>query len=63
MSKKIIEVVPPLPQEVAKKAFEQWRFENRNVADKLSEENIIVDWIRAERGRTLVRYRVVLETP
>ncbi len=61
MSKKIVEVVPPLPQEMAKKAFEQWRFDNRKVADRLSAEDIITDYIRAAAGRTLVRYRVALE--
>lgn len=61
MSKKWIEVVSPLPQELAKKAFEQWRLENRKVADRLSAEDIITDYIRAAEGRTLVRYRVALE--
>ena len=61
MSKKLIEVVPQLPQEIAKKAFEQWRLANRKVADGMNAEDIIMDWIRAGEGRTLVRYRVALE--
>jgi len=61
MSKKMVEVVPPLPQEIAKKAFEQWRLDNRKVADRLAAEDIITDYIRATTGRTLVRYRVTLE--
>jgi hypothetical protein len=61
MSKRLIEVVPPLPPEVAKKAFEQWRLENRRIAISLKAEDIITDYIRAANGRTLVRYQVVLE--
>jgi len=61
MSKKMLEVVPPLPRDIAKKAFEQWRLENRKIADRLSAEDIIIDWIRAKEGKTLARYRVALE--
>ena len=58
MSKKWMQVVPPMPQEVAKKAFEQWRIANAKVANQLSPEEVIIDYIRAEKGRMLVRYRV-----
>ena len=61
MPKKWVEVVPPLPQETAKEAFEHWRLDNRKVADRLSVKDIIIDCIRAAEGRTLVRYRVALE--
>jgi hypothetical protein len=61
MSKRWIEVGPPLPRDVAKKAFEQWKLTNRNVAERLEAEDILIDWIRAEKGKTLVRYRVALE--
>ena len=61
MSKKMLEVVPPLPNDIAKQAFERWRLENRKIADRLSGEDIIIDWIRAKEGKTLVRYRVALE--
>ena len=60
MSKKELEVVPPLPRNIAKKAFEQWRFANRKIANRLSAEDIIIDWIRAKEGKTVVRYRVAL---
>lgn len=60
MSKKWIEVVPPLPKERAKKAFEKWRLANPTVAAGLKAEDIIMDWIRAAKGKTLVRYRVAL---
>jgi len=56
-----IEVIPPLPQDIAKKAFEQWRLANRKIADRLSAEDIIIDWIRGKQGKTLVKYRVALE--
>lgn len=61
MPKKLLEVVPPLPRDLAKQAFEQWRLENRKIADRLSADDIIIDWIRAKEGKTLARYRVALE--
>ena len=62
MSKKWIQVVPPMPQEIAKKVFERWRIANAKVANQLLPEEIIIDYIRAEKGRTLVRYRVALDS-
>ncbi|MBI1929290.1 hypothetical protein HYR99_34225 [Candidatus Poribacteria bacterium] len=61
MPKKLTEVVPPLPQEMAKKAFEQWWLANRKETDRLNIEDVVIDWIRAGEGKTLVRYRMALE--
>jgi len=56
-----IEVVPPLPQLEAERRFQEWRAANPGIAGGLRDDDVRLDVIRSNEGRTLFRYRVKLE--
>ena len=59
--KKELVVVEPMPADAAKQQFIDWRVRHPEVVSRLGPEDVIVDVIRATGGRTLHRYRILID--
>jgi hypothetical protein len=59
--KKELVVVEPMPAEAAKQQFIEWRAQHPEIISRLGPEDVIVDVIRATGGRTLHRYKILID--
>jgi hypothetical protein len=53
-----VEIVAPTTRSDAEARFKQWAATHKDERAALRDEDIRIDTIRSEDGRTLVRYRI-----
>jgi hypothetical protein len=58
-----ITAIPPTEPQEAKQRLRAWVDANQQILGDLSEQDVVLDVIRASDGRTLHRYRVFLPVP
>lgn len=54
-------IVPPAPEQEAKHALRRWRAKYPELWSKLGEDDVIVDLVRSDGGKTRWRYRIFVD--